>query len=60
MGNVAVPLDARMDAAKALMPYRHKKVGEAGKKEAKQEAARKVAGKFAAGAPPRLRAVGDA
>ena len=58
IGNVNVDLAARMDAAKALLPYRHKKVGEAGKKEEKQAAAEKVAGRFGAAAPPKLRAVG--
>lgn len=58
MGCVSLDIAARMDAAKALMPYRHKKVGEAGKKEAKQDAAAKVAGRFGAAQPPKLRAVG--
>ena len=58
MGNVTVDLDARMDAAKALLPYRHAKPGAAGKKEEKQAAAEKVAGRFGASAPPKLRAVG--
>jgi phage terminase small subunit len=45
----------RVDAAKALMPFVHAKVGEAGKKDAKADAAKKVgAGKFAATAPPKL------
>ena len=43
MGNVNVDLEARMDAAKALLPYRHAKPGAAGKKEEKQAAAEKVA-----------------
>jgi phage terminase small subunit len=48
---------ARLDAAKALMPYMHPKLGEGGKKDQKAEAAKKVgAGKFAASAPPKLRA----
>ncbi|MBZ0145738.1 MAG: hypothetical protein K8F56_19420, partial [Rhodocyclaceae bacterium] len=43
----------RFEAAKALMPYIHPRVGESGKKEAKQAAAGKVAkGKFAPGAIP--------
>ncbi|MCY0389620.1 terminase small subunit [Robbsia sp. Bb-Pol-6] len=45
----------RVDAAKALMPFMHAKVGEAGKKDAKADAAKKAgAGKFAATAPPKL------
>jgi phage terminase small subunit len=42
-------LDARVrgDFAKALMPFKHKKLGEGGKKEEKQEAAEKAStGKF--------------
>ncbi|CAM2151249.1 terminase small subunit [Paraburkholderia tropica] len=42
----------RVDAAKALMPFMHAKPGEAGKKDAKAEAARKAASKFGALAPP--------
>jgi phage terminase small subunit len=48
----------RVDAAKALMPFVHKKLGEGGKKEQKDEAAKKVAGRFSAGAPPKLVAAG--
>lgn len=45
----------RIDAAKALMPFVHGKIGDAGKKDQRQDAAKKVAGgKFAAAAPPRL------
>ena len=58
MSNVNVDLDARMDAAKALLPYRHAKIGAAGKKEEKQAAAEKVAGRFSAATPPKLQAVG--
>ncbi|MBA3588292.1 hypothetical protein [Methylibium sp.] len=43
----------RMDAAKALMPFMHHKLGEGGKKGARDEAAKKAgAGKFAASAAP--------
>ncbi|WP_186120614.1 terminase small subunit [Burkholderia gladioli] len=42
----------RVDAAKALMPFVHAKMGEAGKKDAKGEAAKKAANKFGALAPP--------
>ena len=45
----------RIDAAKALMPFVHGKIGDAGKKDQRQDAAKKVAGgKFAAAAPPKL------
>jgi len=45
----------RADAAKALLPFMHQKIGEGGKKDAKQDAAKKVsAGKFGASAPPKL------
>lgn len=42
----------RIEAAKALMPFMHKKLGEGGKKEEKAEAAKKVAGRFAPAPPP--------
>ena len=48
----------RLEAAKALMPFVHARKGEGGKKEAKQEEALKVAGRFSAAAPPRLVASG--
>ncbi|KVT81393.1 terminase [Burkholderia ubonensis] len=48
----------RIDAAKALMPFMHKKLGEGGKKEQSAEAAKKVASRFAPSAPPRLVANG--
>ena len=44
----------RVDAAKALMPFVHAKIGETGKKDAKGEAAKKAASKFAALAAPKL------
>ncbi len=48
----------RIDAAKALMPFVHKRLGEGGKKEQRDEAAKKVASRFAPSAPPRLVANG--
>lgn len=48
----------RLDAAKALMPFMHAKIGEAGKKAQRQEEAGKVGGRFAAGSPPKLAAAG--
>lgn len=48
----------RIDAAKTLMPFVHAKVGEAGKKEQRDAAAKKVASRFAPAAPPKLVAAG--
>lgn len=48
----------RVDAAKALMPFMHKKLGEGGKKDARDEEAKKVASRFPVAAPPRLAASG--
>ena len=43
----------RMDAAKALLPFVHQKLGEGGKKDARLDSAKKAgAGKFSAAAPP--------
>lgn len=49
---------ARMEAAKALMPFVHVKLGEGGKKDQKQDAAKNVASRFAPSAPPKLVAAG--
>ena len=49
---------AQMKALLALLPYVHAKVGEGGKKEQRQDQAKKVAGRFSAAAPPKLAAVG--
>lgn len=47
----------RQDSAKALMPYEHARLGEAGKKGQKADAAKQAGqGRFAS-APPPLRAV---
>lgn len=48
----------RMQAAIQAAPYLHAKKGEAGKKEQKQKAAEKVAGRFSASEPPKLVAAG--
>jgi phage terminase small subunit len=48
----------RNDAAKALLAVENKKPAEVGKKAARNEAAKSVAGRFAAGAPPKLVAAG--
>jgi phage terminase small subunit len=58
MNDPAASAALRVDAAKALMPFVHKKVGEAGKKEEKKAAAEKAAGRFTASAPPKLVAAG--
>lgn len=52
------PSPSQMKALIALMPYVHTKRGEGGKKEQKQEAAQRVASRFAPSAPPKLAAVG--
>lgn len=45
----------RIDSAKALMPFKHQKLGEGGKKDEKQAAAKSAAkGRFSPGAPPKL------
>lgn len=48
----------RIDAAKALMPFVHKKLGEGGKKEEQEAAAKKGASRFPAATAPRLAASG--
>nr|WP_288355645.1 terminase small subunit [uncultured Pseudomonas sp.] len=48
----------RIDAAKALLPYKHAKKGELGKKEqAKEKAGQAAGGKFGPRQPPQLKAV---
>lgn len=44
----------RMQAATLAAPYCHPKKGEAGKKEEKNAAAKKIASRFAPAAPPKL------
>ncbi|WP_250483292.1 terminase small subunit [Caballeronia sp. GaOx3] len=58
MNDGATEFKLRVDAAKALMPFVHHKLGEGGKKEQRDEAAKKVASKFAPAAPPKLVATG--
>ena len=58
MNDSGTDLKLRTDAAKALMPFVHQKLGEAGKKAAKDDAAKKVASRFAPAAPPKLVAAG--
>ena len=58
MNNAKLPLGVRFDAAKQLLPYEHARIGEKGKKESKQDAAREVGrGKFAPKKPPALHVV---
>ena len=53
MNDLEADVKLRADAAKALMPFMHNKLGEGGKKDQQQDAAKRVAGgKFAAAAPP--------
>lgn len=48
----------RIDAAKALLPYKHAKKGELGKKEqAKEKAGQAAVGKFGPRQPPQLRSL---
>ncbi|MEZ7215382.1 terminase small subunit [Klebsiella spallanzanii] len=56
MNDSTEEIDVRKDAAKAMLPYIHPKKGEAGKKDARNAAARAAAGtgKFGAMAPPKL------
>jgi phage terminase small subunit len=57
MNDVETEPKLRVFAAKELMPYFHRKLGDTGKKVERQDEAKKVAtGRFSAAAPP-LRAV---
>jgi phage terminase small subunit len=59
MNDSTTDVKVRTDAAKALMPYKHPKLGEGGKKgEAADKAKKAGAGKFGSSAPPRLAAAG--
>lgn len=62
MNHPQLPVAMRFEAAKALLPYQHARLGEQGKKESAKERARSVAngrrGKFTPkAAPPQLRIV---
>ena len=55
MNDLEADVKLRAEAAKTLMPFMHGKIGEGGKKDEKQDAAKRAgAGKFGASAPPRL------
>ena len=59
MNEPAADLRLRIDAAKAMLPFKHKKLGEGGKKEVKADAAKTAGGgKFSPTAPPKLVAAG--
>lgn len=54
MNHPAMPVAVRADAAKQLLPYKHARIGETGKKESKVERAKNVVkGKFRPKSPPR-------
>lgn len=57
MNDPAMPVLARQDAAKSLMPFKHARKGEGGKKDEKDSKAKAAAGKFNVAMPPSLRAV---
>jgi len=53
MNDLEADVKLRADAAKSLMPFMHVRLGEGGKKDLQQDAAKKAGGgKFAAAAPP--------
>ena len=55
MNDLEADVKLRADAAKALMPFMHNKLGEGGKKDQQADAAKRAAGgKFAAAAAPKL------
>lgn len=58
MNDIELDPKQRIDAAKALMPFIHQRLGEGGKKEQKDAEAKKVASRFAPAAPPKLVAAG--
>lgn len=59
MNGPKLPVALRVDAAKALMPYQHARMGEVGKKEKVKERADALTRKsrFSPKAPPTLRAI---
>ncbi|MEX5744666.1 hypothetical protein [Massilia sp. X63] len=58
MNDTGTEAKMRVDAAKALLPFVHQKLGEGGKKEQKQADAKKVASRFTSAPPPKLVAAG--
>lgn len=61
MNHPQLPIALRMDAAKALLPYQHARLGEQGKKEKAKDRAHKLTtgkrGTFAPKQPPNLQIV---
>lgn len=59
MNNPQLPVAMRVDAAKSLLPYKHARLGDKGKKEHAKERAQDVASRarFRPKAPPALRAM---
>lgn len=58
MSKTELDMRLRLDAAKTAAQYVHPKVGENGKKEEKQQAAKSAGrGKFASATPPKLATV---
>ena len=47
-------MSMRMDAAKNLLPYQARRLGETGKKEEREKKAKEAGSKFAKNQPPRL------
>lgn len=58
MLNGALEPRQRIDAAKALLPYEHPKLGEGGKKDQQKANAAKAASRFTSAPPPKLVAAG--
>jgi len=58
MNDASADARLRVDAAKALLSAKVRRAENGGKKEAKQEAAKQVASKFAQTTPPKLVASG--
>jgi phage terminase small subunit len=59
MQGKVVATTIQMDAAKALAPYRHAKLGEVGKKDQANRDANNVGGRFARSAPPQQTLFGN-
>jgi phage terminase small subunit len=53
LSGLVLPSATQMEAARCLLPFQHAKLGETGKKEQRNEAAKGVVSRFAP-APPRL------
>lgn len=56
MNSPRAGVKARLEAAKALLPFEHSKIGEKGQKQKREDAAKSAAttGRFATPAPPKL------